>query len=46
MAVASIVSGQMLAVFGWIALNSIVIPFVIVAGALLFWINLRRPAGA
>ncbi|MDP2408697.1 MAG: MFS transporter [Pseudolabrys sp.] len=46
MAVASIVSGQMLAVFGWIALNSIVIPFVIVAGALLLWINLRRPAGA
>lgn len=45
MAVSSFSSGQMLAVFGWDALNVVVFPFVLLAAALLMWLRLRqRPA--
>jgi predicted MFS family arabinose efflux permease len=45
MAVSSFSSGQMLAAFGWDALNIVVFPFVVLAGGLLLWLRLRaRPA--
>jgi MFS family permease len=37
MAVGSFSSGQLLASFGWTAVNEVVFPVVAVAGALLFW---------
>jgi len=45
MAVSSFSSGQMLAAFGWDALNIVVFPFVFLAGGMLLWLRLRsRPA--
>jgi hypothetical protein len=45
MAVSSFSSGQMLAAFGWDALNMVVFPLVIVAAGLLLWQHLRaRPS--
>jgi predicted MFS family arabinose efflux permease len=48
MAIASFSSGQVLAHFGWVAVNEIVFPVVLAAGALLAWsvIQARRSAGA
>jgi MFS family permease len=47
MAIASFSSGQILAAFGWGAVNTVVFPAIFVAGALLVWLSLRqrlRPA--
>jgi MFS family permease len=46
MAVTSFSSGQMLAYLSWQAINEVVFPVIIVAGALLIWLNLRRPSPA
>jgi predicted MFS family arabinose efflux permease len=42
MAVASFLSGKLLATLGWVAVNEMVFPFVLSAGALLVWFMLRR----
>ena len=42
MAVASFSSGQLLAVFGWFAINAVVFPTVLIAGGMLLWFTLRR----
>ncbi len=42
MAVGSFGSGKVLALFGWVAVNQIVFPVVLTAGALLFWLSLRH----
>lgn len=42
MAVASFSSGQLLAHFGWFAINAVLFPTVAVAGALLLWLAIRR----
>jgi predicted MFS family arabinose efflux permease len=47
MAVGSFSSGQVLAAFGWAAVNQVVFPFVALAGVLLVWLATRerpRPA--
>jgi predicted MFS family arabinose efflux permease len=44
MAVASFSSGQMLAYFGWAAINELIFPVIITAFALLVWLRWRRPA--
>ena len=44
MAVASFSSGQLLAAFGWVAINAVVFPTVIVAGALLVWLAAKQRA--
>lgn len=45
MAVSSFSSGQMLAYLSWQAINEVAFPFLIGAGALLLWLNLRdRPS--
>jgi MFS family permease len=47
MAVASFSSGQLLASFGWAAVNYVVFPTILAAGALLLWRKLRdKPAVA
>ena len=46
MAVASFSSGQLLAHFGWTAINEMIFPFVFVAGGLLIWLAMRRRAEA
>ena len=47
MAIGSFSSGVVLTSFGWIALNNIVFPIILVAGALLLWQMLqRRPQAA
>jgi MFS family permease len=42
MAIGSFASGKLLATLGWAAVNEMVFPFVLVAGALLVWISLRK----
>ena len=42
MAVASFLSGKLLVSWGWAAVNEMVFPFVLSAGALLVWYMLRR----
>ncbi len=42
MAVGSFASGQLLARFGWTAVNDMVFPVVLAAGAMLAWLALRR----
>jgi cyanate permease len=42
MAVSSFSSGQMLAYLSWPAINEVVFPTVLVAGALLMWLAMRR----
>ncbi len=42
MAVASFSSGQLLAAFGWFAINAVLFPTILVAGALLVWLAVRR----
>ena len=44
MAVASFSSGQLLEYLGWQAINEVIFPTVLVAGALLVWLSLRRRA--
>ena len=47
MAIGSFSSGKVLATLGWAAVNQLVFPFILVAGALLAWLALRerlRPA--
>lgn len=46
MAVSSFSSGQMLALFGWEALNAVIFPFVLIAGVLLVWLRMRSRAAA
>jgi len=46
MAVSSFSSGQMLAYLSWPAINEVVFPTVLVAGALLLWLAMRRRAEA
>jgi predicted MFS family arabinose efflux permease len=42
MALGSFSSGKLLVSFGWVAVNQIVFPFVLSAGALLVWFMLRK----
>ena len=42
MAIGSFVSGSVLALFGWVAVNQIVFPVVLLAAALLGWLTLRE----
>jgi MFS family permease len=42
MAIGSFVSGNVLALFGWVAVNQIVFPVVLLAAALLAWLTLRE----
>jgi MFS family permease len=42
MAIGSFASGKVLALFGWAAVNEIVFPVVIGAGAMLLWLTLRE----
>ncbi|MFN3658783.1 MAG: MFS transporter [Pseudolabrys sp.] len=44
MAVSSFSSGQMLALFGWTAINEVVFPVVVLVGGMLIWLTLRRRA--
>jgi MFS family permease len=44
--VSSFSSGQLLADFGWAAVNEVIFPTVFVAGALLAWLSWRRHAAA
>jgi hypothetical protein len=44
MAVGSFSSGKVLASFGWTAVNEVVFPVVLTAGALLLWSMLRARA--
>jgi MFS family permease len=47
MAIGSFSSGKVLASFGWVAVNEVVFPVVLAAGALLGWSALRlRPQAA
>ncbi len=46
MAVSSFSSGQLLANFGWAAINEVIFPTVFVAGALLVWLTLHKRAEA
>lgn len=46
MALSSFSSGQMLAYLSWQAINEVAFPVIIVAGALLLWLNLRNRAAA
>lgn len=41
MAIGSFASGKILAVFGWAAVNQIIFPVVLTAGAMLLWLVLR-----
>jgi predicted MFS family arabinose efflux permease len=41
MAVSSFSSGQLLAAFGWQAINAVIFPIIFVAGALLLWLAAR-----
>ena len=41
MAIGSFASGKLLALFGWAAVNEVVFPVVLVAGAMLLWLTLR-----
>ncbi len=43
MAVASFSSGQMLAYFGWQAINELIFPVILTAFALLVWLRWRKP---
>jgi len=42
MAVSSFSSGQLLEYFGWRAVNEVVFPTVLVAGAMLLWLSMRQ----
>ncbi len=42
MAIGSFGSGKVLALFGWAAVNEIVFPVVLTAGAMLLWLVLRE----
>ena len=44
MAVASFSSGQLLEYVGWTAINEVIFPTVFIAGAMLAWLALRKPA--
>jgi predicted MFS family arabinose efflux permease len=46
MALSSFSSGQMLAYLSWQAINEVAFPVIIVAAALLLWLNLRNRAAA
>ena len=41
MAIGSFASGNILVLFGWAAVNEVVFPVVLVAGAMLLWLTLR-----
>ena len=41
MAIGSFASGNMLAVYGWVTVNGVVFPVVLIAAALLAWLTLR-----
>jgi predicted MFS family arabinose efflux permease len=42
MALSSFSSGVLLAIFGWEAVNEVIFPVILVAGALLIWFAARR----
>jgi len=46
MAIGSFASGNLLALYGWVVVNGVVFPVVLIAAALLLWLTLRsrRPA--
>ncbi len=44
MAIGSFASGKLLVLFGWAAVNEVVFPVVLTAGALLLWLALRERA--
>ena len=41
MAIGSFASGKILALFGWAAVNEVVFPVVLAAGAMLLWLAMR-----
>jgi hypothetical protein len=45
MAVGSFSSGQILANYGWTAVNEVGLPIIITAGGLLAWVTLARREG-
>jgi predicted MFS family arabinose efflux permease len=42
MALSSFSSGQLLAHFGWTAINEVIFPTIFIAGAMLLWLSLRK----
>jgi MFS family permease len=44
MAVSSFASGQLLARFGWVTVNEVIFPSVLIAAGLLAWLTLRERA--
>jgi predicted MFS family arabinose efflux permease len=44
MALSSFSSGQLLEYVGWTAINEVIFPTVFIAGAMLVWLAVRRPA--
>jgi predicted MFS family arabinose efflux permease len=42
MAISSFASGQMLEYLGWAAINAVIFPTILVAGAMLIWLTLRK----
>jgi MFS family permease len=46
MAVSSFSSGQLLEYLGWQAVNEVIFPTILVAGAMLVWLTMRKPAAA
>jgi hypothetical protein len=44
MALSSFSSGQLLEYVGWTAINEVIFPTIFVAGAMLVWLALRKPA--
>ena len=46
MAVSSFSSGQLLAAFGWAAINEVIFPVILVVFALLAWLKWKQPAAA
>ena len=44
MALSSFSSGQLLEYVGWTAINEVIFPTIFIAGAMLVWLAMRRPA--
>jgi hypothetical protein len=42
MALGSLASGMILATYGWIAVNGVMFPPIVAAGALLLWLMIRE----
>jgi MFS family permease len=46
MALSSFSSGQLLSLFGWNAINEMIVPVILVVLAMLAWLKLKQPAPA